>query len=148
MDRIVLTVNGAVVYDNGDQFTVPVVTVPPSPPNPMDPPYIPPVTGPFELVYAGQHFPLMTGSSVWRVPGRTANFGISVAGGIDQTSVTIIDPAGNVAQCPPNWGGGPAQRIFIAGAGEVWAQVSVPGDYTVRVEVKQAGGQDTINLRA
>lgn len=141
MDHIILIVNGVAVYDNG-------ATVPPNPPDPQ-PPKPPETTTPpagynGTLTVAGGHYRLPQGVSSWLIPGMTANFAISVAGGDQPTTVTILDSMGNVAQQP--WGG-PASQTFPAGAGEQWAQVSRAGDYSVQVTVTHDSGQDTINLR-
>lgn len=143
MSHVVLIVDGAVVYDSG-------VTVPPEPkppePKPPEPPHptTPPAGYNGTLTVAGGHFPLPQGASAWSIPGMIANFAVSVAGGDAPTTVTILDPMGNVAQQP--WGG-PASQTFPAGAGEQWAAVSRAGDYSVQVNTTHATEQDTINLR-
>jgi hypothetical protein len=117
--------------------------VPPTP-TPPTPPSHPSGNYNGVLTVAGAHYPVPEGPSLWSVPGRTANFAISISGSYEPVTVTILDPYGNVAQQP--WGG-PASQTFPAGAGEQWAAVSVAGDYSVEVELTKASGQDTINLR-
>jgi hypothetical protein len=127
----------------------------PAPPGPADVTPVPtptphtdahPPSGNYNgvLSVAGEHFPVPQGPSLWSVPGRVANFAVSIAGSYAPVTVTILDPAGNVAQRPE---GGPASQTFPAGAGEQWAAVSIAGDYSVQVDLTQASGQDTINLR-
>jgi hypothetical protein len=118
--------------------------VPPGPTPTPTPPTTPSGNYNGVLSVAGEHFPVPQGPSLWSIPGRTANFAISISGSYAPVTVTILDPAGNVAQQP--WGG-PASQTFPAGAGEQWAAVSVVGDYSVQVELTKASGQDTINLR-
>jgi hypothetical protein len=64
------------------------------------------------LTVAGEHFPVPQGPSLWSVPGRTANFAISISGSYAPVTVTILDPYGNVAQQP--WGGRPRRPSPLA----------------------------------
>lgn len=124
--------------------TPPPEPVPPQPPVPLPPTPPPGVSG--ELVPGKPTF-LQTGPSAWSVSNRSTNFGVSLSGGIAPSTLRVIDPNGNVAQLLASWGGGPAERTFNVGAGEIFIQVSIPGTYIVEVNVSQAGEQDSLELR-
>lgn len=124
------------------------LAVAPQPPDPVppQPPIQPPPGVSGELVPGKPTF-LQTGPSAWSVSNRSTNFGASLSGGIAPSTLRVIDPNGNVAQLLASWGGGPAERTFPVGAGELAIQVSIPGTYIVEVNVSQAGVQDSLELR-